>query len=506
MKILSVKQIQALDAYTIANEPIASLDLMERASQAFVEAFVKLYSADYEVNIFCGLGNNGGDGLAIARLLLEKNYSIRVFVVRYAEKTSEDFEKNYQRLLAIHPIINLRESSDFPPFAKEKSLIIDAVFGSGLSRALSGLSADIILKINQLELPKVAVDIASGLVADGVSTSKAILKPTHTISFQLPKLAFLLPENAEYVGNWQVVPIGLSEKFIHDASSLYFYLDAKEAIKYVKKRAKFSHKGTYGHALLMVGSLGKVGAAVLCARACLRAGVGLLTVHIPKCAYTTLQTTVPEAMALVDEGQDFLQSFDSQELANYSAIGIGCGLDTQTITLKAFRKFLEKRPQNLVLDADALNLIAQNPDLKELIPKNSILTPHPKEFERLTRKTENHFERLEVLKNFAQTYGVYVVLKGAHSAIAIPEGKVFFNSTGNPGMATGGSGDVLTGIISGLLAQKYNPLEASLLGVYLHGLAGDLALQTQSVESLIASDLIENMGNAFKNLASFSKK
>jgi ADP-dependent NAD(P)H-hydrate dehydratase / NAD(P)H-hydrate epimerase len=497
MKILAVKQIQALDAYTIENEPISSINLMERASQAFVDSLRLRFSKTYPVYVFCGLGNNGGDGLAIARLLLAQGYTPKVFVVYHSEKSSADFAENFDKLRQLTDIQAIREANDFPEIAPN-AILIDALFGSGLSRPLVGLSAEIVHKINQAQATRVAVDIASGLFADKASIGEAIVRADYTISFQLPKLAFMLPQNASYVGEWQVVAIGLSEKYLYECFTNYYYLDNQLVKSIIKPRSKFSHKGTFGHSLLIAGSYGKMGAAVLAARACLRAGTGLLTTHIPRCGYEIMQTAVPEAMISIEKSWNWLQYLP--DIQPFTAIGIGCGLDKYPATIQLVEKLLKTATQTLVLDADALNILGENRQLLKILPKNSILTPHPKEFARLTHPVADHFERLEILRNFAQVYQVFVVLKGAHSVLASPEGNIYFNSTGNPGMASGGSGDVLTGIITALLSQGYTPLDASMLGVYLHGLAGDLALANESPESLIASDLIKNLGKAFKEI------
>jgi ADP-dependent NAD(P)H-hydrate dehydratase / NAD(P)H-hydrate epimerase len=497
MKILQVPQIQALDAYTIENEPISSINLMERASQAFTNTFINRFSKAHSIYIFCGLGNNGGDGLAIARLLLAQGYQPKVYVVYYAEKTTADFAENFEKLRQLTDIQAIRELNDFPEIL-ENSIIIDALFGSGLSRSLTGLCAEIVQKINQTQAIRVAVDIASGLFADKTSIGEAIIRADYTIAFQLPKLAFLLPQNAQYVGEWQTVAIGLSEKFINESNTNHYYLDNQLVKSILKPRAKFSHKGTFGHSLLIAGSYGKMGAAVLAAQACLRAGTGLLTTHIPRCGYEIMQTAVPEAMISIEKSWNWLQYLP--DIQPFTAIGVGCGLDKYPATIHLLEKLLKTATQPLVLDADALNIMGENRQLLKFLPKNSILTPHPKEFARLSHSVEDNFERLEILRNFAQVYQVYVVLKGAHSALATPEGNIYFNSTGNPGMASGGSGDVLTGIITALLSQGYKPLEASMLGIYLHGLAGDLALKDESPESLIASDLVKNLGKAFKEV------
>lgn len=500
MKILTASQIKELDAYTIEKEVISSINLMERASVAFTRWFMgNGFSTKKPVYIFCGLGNNGGDGLAIARLLLGNKYEVYPFVVRYTDKTSEDFQTNFNRLQKKQAIQEITDESHLPTIP-EDAVVIDAIFGSGLNRPLEGITALLAKHINKSGANIVAVDIASGLMPDSLS-SGVIIRANHTISFELPKLAFLLPHNDKFVGNWQTVPIGLSTDFIEEAPSNHYYLDEKFIQKIFKSRAKYSHKGTYGHVLLLAGSQGKIGAAILTTHAGLRAGAGLLTVHLPTCGYSIMQTSLPEAMVSLDSNVQYITNFPSLSDKPYDAIGIGPGLGKHPETLKCLTKLLQQAKQPLVLDADAINLIAENKDkLLPNVPENSIFTPHPKEFERLVGRTSTDYDRLRTLKAFCQKYRVYVVLKGAHSALATPKGNVYFNATGNPGMATAGSGDVLTGIVTGLLAQEYTSFEAAAIGIYVHGLAGDLAAKMEGQHALMASDIINYMGVAFKTL------
>ncbi|HZX74575.1 MAG TPA: NAD(P)H-hydrate dehydratase [Cyclobacteriaceae bacterium] len=494
LKILTTKQIKALDAYTIEHEPIVSIDLMERASNAFVHWFVGKFDTRKKVGVVCGTGNNGGDGLAIARLLTEWNYSVDVYIVRAQTKETEDFQKNVQRL---PKQIEVREITSAPDSFSKYDVLIDAIFGSGLTRPVDGLNANVIDVMNQSKAICVAVDIPSGLSADSTS-SGTIVKADFTVSFQLPKLAFLLPENGQYLGVWTTVNIGLSKEFIKGTSTELYLLTGKDIKKIIKPRSKFDHKGNYGHALLIAGSYGKMGACVLSAKAALRSGVGLLTVHVPKNGYAIIQTAVPEAMVSIDVDDEFVTSIPDTE--KYNATGIGPGIGQSPETIKALSVLLTKSTKPLVVDADALNILASHRELLHSIPEKSILTPHPKEFERLVGNWKNDFERLEKLKEFSKQLKSIVILKGAYSAVATPDGSVYFNSTGNPGMATGGSGDVLTGILTGLLAQGYTSEDAAKAGVYLHGLAGDLAAQEKGMHGLIASDLIDFLPYAFSTL------
>ncbi|MEZ4993134.1 MAG: NAD(P)H-hydrate dehydratase [Saprospiraceae bacterium] len=499
MKILTAKQTRELDAYTIEHEPITSIDLMERASTMFVNWFTERYPNQKRyIRIICGMGNNGGDGLAVARLLHEKGYPVRVNICRFSERGSDDFELNLARIQSIE---NLEITDIYPdhplPEIDPGEILIDAIFGSGLNRPVSGFWAGLLDYINGQASAIISIDIPSGLFADQPSTGTTI-HAHRTLTFELPKLAFLFPENQDKVGEWEYRSIGLSAKFQEELESTHFFVDESLVRSYCHKRHKFDHKGTFGHALLIAGSYGKVGAAILSAKAALRSGLGLLTIHSPRCAYEILQISVPEAMVSIDRHRHFVSEWP--EPGKYQAIGIGPGIDQKKTTVDAILGFIEAAQQPIVIDADGLNILSQNKEFIPRLPASSILTPHPKEFERLFGKTNNSFDRLALQRQLAQEHGIIIVLKGAHTCIALPNGHCYFNSTGNPGMATGGSGDVLTGIITGLLAQQYRPEQAAILGVYLHGLAGDLAAAELEHHSLIAGDLINYLGKAFMQL------
>jgi hydroxyethylthiazole kinase-like uncharacterized protein yjeF len=500
-RILTAQQTRALDAYTIAHEPIASIDLMERASQAFVTWFTARFDTTHRIGMICGTGNNGGDGLAIARLLKERSYTVQVWVVKGATGETEDFKINRARMGAV-PAADITDIPAGDIFG-DCDVLIDALFGSGLSRPAEGVYAGAISRINEAKATRVAVDIPSGLRADAPSQGE-IVQAHYTVTFQLPKLAFLLPANHKFVGEWTVVDIGLSKEFIKQETTPHFYLTGKSVRKRLKTRSAYDHKGTFGHALLVAGSLGKVGAAVLASRAVLRAGAGLLTVQVPACGYVVLQSTVPEAMVMQDVSRDYITSVASPE--KYSTIGIGPGLGQAQATVTALGRLLRQYSKPMVIDADALNILGANRDLLDTVPEGSILTPHPKEFERLVGPWNDDFERLELQKRLAERLKSVVILKGAHTSIATPQNTVYFNSTGNPGLATGGTGDVLTGLLTGLLAQSYTATDAAIIGVYLHGLAGDIAADSLGQESLIASDVVEAFPLAFKRLRDAGKR
>ena len=497
MKILSSKQIKQADQHTILNEPISSIDLMERASMAFVDAFFEHFPNLQPAYILCGKGNNGGDGLAIARMMSHMGREVHVCIIDIAVESSFDFQINFGLLPKNMRVQYCKSANELIPPASD-CLVIDAIFGIGLSRPLEGEFVEIINTVNNWPNKKVAVDIASGLFADASSKGFTKLKVDLTISFQVPKMAFFMPENDENVGELEIVDIGLDEDFIQSQTSNYTLLRREDVKSILPQRNKFAHKGNFGHAMILAGSLGNIGAAILAGKACLRSGVGLLTMHIPRCGYDAVQSTLPEAMVQQDSAHEWLSSLGSLEA--YSAIGMGPGIGQHLETASLLSDLLNKFHKKLVFDADALNIFSVNRHLLELLPKNSILTPHPGEFKRLVGDWSNDFEKLEKQKTFSKRYNVIVILKGAHTTISDVDGHIYFNSTGNPGMAKGGSGDVLTGIITAFLAQGLAEIDAAILAVFVHGLAGDLTNEEFGEKSMLPSDLITKIPFAFKLL------
>ncbi len=498
MKILPIDQIREADAFTIENEPIADIDLMERAAKQLFKWIKKRVDTSQRLFIFAGLGNNGGDGLALARMLIEADYEVYIYVVKYSKKYSDSFAENHNRYIKLSPktIFNLEQEEHFPEI-EEDDIIVDAMFGSGLTRPLEGFIANIIKRMNEAPAVKIAIDIPSGLYADQTSRESQgkIFRADYTLTFQFPKYAFLLPENEQFVGSFHVLDIGLHPDFIEKVEVDNFYLLKQDAEPLLKQRLKFSHKGTYGHALLIAGSYGKMGAAILAAHACLRSGAGLLHVHVPKVGYPIMQTALPEAMISIDRYDHYFS--EVPKLDQYNTVGIGPGLGKESQSQAAMKLLIQNYRRPMVFDADALGILAENKTWLSFLTPNSILTPHPKEFERLAGSWKNDFEKIDLARSFSKKFQIILVLKGANTAICLPDGRCYFNSTGNPGMATAGSGDVLTGIITGLLAQNYSPVHAALLGVFLHGLAGDITAKKNAEESLIAGDITMNLGKAF---------
>jgi ADP-dependent NAD(P)H-hydrate dehydratase / NAD(P)H-hydrate epimerase len=498
MKIFRSSQIREIDHFTIHNEPIKSIDLMERAASKITQWIIQHMSNDIAIQVYVGPGNNGGDALVVARQLAHQNFKPEVFIVRISEKLSPDCEINLNRLKKETSIkvIELFSKNDLSEIPSE-TILIDGIFGSGLTRKPDGLAKETINHINNSKATIISIDIPSGLFGEDNSTndSESIIKATYTLTLQFPKLSFFLPENEDYIGKWFILPIGLHPEIIKNTKTPFMFVQHDFIKENLKIRKKFSHKGTFGHVLLISGSYGKMGAAILAAKASLRTGSGLVTVHIPKLGYKIMQTALPEAMVSIDESDLIFSGLNNS--LDYSSIGIGPGIGTKPNTVKGFTSLLNNYRNPLVIDADALNILSEHNELIRLIPENSILTPHPKEFERLVGKWKNDYERLQVQIEFAVKNKIVVVLKGAHTSIACPNGDCYFNCTGNPGMATAGCGDVLTGIILSLLGQGYEPKFAAIIGVYLHGLAADIAVEKTSQEALIASDIIENLGNAF---------
>jgi ADP-dependent NAD(P)H-hydrate dehydratase / NAD(P)H-hydrate epimerase len=498
MKILSAAQMREADAFTISNEPIASIDLMERAAAACAKRIAETTPESARYLVFCGKGNNGGDGLAIARLLHTNKRSAEVFVVEHSENASADFSINL-RLLANETkvrVTHIRDKKELVIERGQETIIIDALLGTGLSKPVQGLLSDVIDHINLSGAPVIAIDVPSGLFCDEKPAHKSIIRAATTLTFQRPKFTFFFADFAPYVGEFEVLDIGLNEAYMESLPSDHFYLEEAEIRQLLRPRARFSHKGTYGHALLLAGSAGKAGAAVMAARACLRAGAGLLTVQQPAACVSVMQTAVPEAMVSIDEDPDRVTGFPKNTA--FDAIGIGPGIGTANETAQVLKQLIQNAQTPMVLDADALNILAQNKTWLSFVPPLTVLTPHPKEFDRLAGAHSSDFERLRSCCDFAQKYKVLVVLKGARTAIVRPDRKVFFNSTGNAALAKGGSGDVLTGMILGLLAQDYAPEHAAMIGVFVHGRAADLYVEQKSEHSMLAGDIIELLPAAFR--------
>ena len=505
MKILTSPQLKELDKYTIAHEPKPSIDLMERAAHALTDAIVRRWDSSFGMVVFAGPGNNGGDALAVARMLSQKGYHVEVFLFNTKGKLTEECQTNLERLKTCGSIYFTEISTQFdPPTLTEKHLVIDGLFGSGLNKPLNGGFAGVVKYINASKAQVVAIDIPSGLMGEDntYNVRPNIIRADVTLSIQLPKLSFLFPENEDIVGEWELLDIGLKQSFIDTVPNTYSILEETEIRSLIKPRKRFAHKGSFGHGLLIAGSYGMAGASILSAKACLRSGIGLLTVHVPIHNHDLLQTTVPEAIVHTDIQERYFAQ--PMHTGRYSAIAIGPGLGQEEDTALAMMEQIQGSTLPIVLDADAINILSTHRNWLSRIPKRCILTPHPGELERLIGKCMDTYERLTKVKELAAYLQSYIIVKGAWTCIVTPEGSFHFNPTGNPGMATGGSGDVLTGILLGLLAQGYSQEEACKIGVYVHGLAGDLAADAKSQMGMTAGDIVEALSAAWKKLTSIT--
>ncbi|MCK0132134.1 NAD(P)H-hydrate dehydratase [Flavobacteriaceae bacterium F08102] len=497
-KILSVAQLYEADKITTEKNKISISDLMEHVGTlCFQWIHRRLKGDQITIKVFCGTGNNGGDGLVMARHLKQYGYNVQTYVVNCSNDRSEVFLKKYDELKEIGVWPEMITCDDDFPEISRNDMVVDAIFGIGLSRSPANVLKSIIQHINASDAYVLSIDLPSGMFAEKpVEDFDAVIKAYHILTFETPKISFFLPENEAFVRSWEVIVIGLDNAFMQAVKPLNYLITKPDVLPIYKFRKKFSHKGDYGHALIIGGSKGKIGSMVLSAKAAIHMGSGLVTARVPACGYQIMQTSVAEVMVEIGE-EDHLETVSPVTAA--TVIGIGMGLGTDKKTEKGFTSFIKTNKLPLVIDADAINLLAKNQALIEKIPENSIFTPHPKEFERLVGTWKNDYEKLDKLRAFASKYKVIVVLKGAYSAIASST-MLYFNSTGNPGLATAGSGDVLSGMITALIAQGYSALEAAIFGVYLHGRTADLAMKDMVFETFVASDIINYLPEAFIDL------
>ena len=501
-------QSRLLDQYTIAQHSVTSLDLIENVADMCTKWITDRYDLKHIFYVFSGTGNNGADGLAISKLLLQAGYRVECYIVQMHSKILDisNVSVKLQQLKDIGCPIQILSYQSIEAMEKLKhcsknTIIIDSILGSGLNRPVKGWIAEVIKKINQTSLQTISIDVPSGLFIENNHNNihHYIVQSDHTLVLQIPKLALFFEENHQYVGNLHILSIGLDETCVQQLTDYYLLQYSDIKLKY-HQRKKFSHKGHFGHVYLFAGSKGKIGASILSAKACLQSGAGRVTVYTPQCGYVSLQTSVPEAMVST-LGENCLIEDMTFQASNYT-LAVGPGIGQSEETQKFLYSLLQKSTTSLILDADAINILSHHMDWLQYIPNGSILTPHIGEFKRMIKSencSSNSLNLLQKQQKLAKENHIFIILKGAHTTIATPDGKVYFNTTGNPGMATAGSGDVLTGILSGLLAQKYTQEETCLLGVYLHGLAGDLTIASKnsSQESLIASDIIHFIGKAF---------
>lgn len=502
MKLFSATQIRELDQYTIEHEPITSINLMERAARALTDAIARRWDTSTPMVVFAGPGNNGGDALAVTRLLRQKGYDVTAYLFNIHDKLSADCEENLNRLKAGHAQAVKEVTKEFdPPQLPCGTVVIDGLFGSGINKPLTGGFAAMVKYINSSGATVVSIDMPSGLMTeDNTFNVRAnIIEADFTFTLGMKKLCMMMADNQQYLGEIEVLNIGLSDDYIDATPAQCHIVEKGDVVRCLKSRDDFSHKGTMGHALLVAGSRGMAGAAILATRACLRTGVGKVTVHTPRCNTDIMQISVPEAIVQPDRDDEcFVQATDANL---YNALGIGPGLGNAEATAIALMTQIRSARVPVVIDADAINILASHRAWLQQLPDGVIFTPHPKEMDRLLdTPPSDDYDRLMKASDMAQRLHVYVLLKGHYSALCLPNGNVLFNSTGNAGMATAGSGDVLTGIITALLARGYSQSEAIMTGMYLHGLAGDMAALDKGMESLIASDIIDHLPDAFREL------
>lgn len=499
MKLFTAEQIYTADKFTIEKQKITSDELMERSAvQLFNWIHTRMQGAQVKIHLFCGIGNNGGDGIAMARHLQEHGYNIAVYVINYSKTRSKDFLINLERLKdrKIWPEF-LDSDCEFPVIDRD-DIIVDAIFGIGLNRPLDTWVVSLIAHLHTSEAFILSVDIPSGLYTDRLPKNEnSIIKSNYVLSFQAPKLIFFLPQTGRYIDQWEVLDIGLDPEYLMETDTEYEIIGKNEVLPFYIPREKYSHKGTYGHSLIIGGSYGKIGAVHLASKASLYSGSGLVTAYVPECGCIPLQTNLPEAMVIADVDAKHISKIKFDILP--TVVGIGIGMDKHKMTVKAFSGFLEENTTPLVIDADGLNILSENKALLKNLPPKTILTPHPKELERLIGKWKDDFDKLKKTKAFSKKYDCIILIKGANT-ITVYNGKGHVNTTGNPGMATAGSGDVLTGIITGLIAQGYEPLKGAIFGVYLHGRAGDIAIEKTGYQALTASAILGAIGSAYIDL------
>ncbi|MBK9673323.1 MAG: NAD(P)H-hydrate dehydratase [Bacteroidetes bacterium] len=498
LKILSASQLQQADSDTIQQEAISSTDLMERAAHKCYEWIIENFTQSSSFICLCGIGNNGGDGLAITRMLLQAGYTANAVIVGNQTKLSKDGSINKERLLALKPeSFNEFNEDNFQNAINPRCVLIDALFGTGLTRPLDENFRNVVQCMNQSGVPIVSIDVPSGVLIDvPLPPDACCVQATYTLSFQCPKLSFLLPSSGKFVGQLVILDIRLNTASIDSAVCSAYFVQLNDVKVLLKSRPLFSHKGNFGHALLIAGSNDKMGAAQLCIHASLRAGTGLVSAIVPQQGRAIIQTTLPEAMLYGTE--DRISTLT--DFSPYSAIGIGPGLEKNAEQTQGIKILIQEFKGRIVFDADALNILAENKTWLGFLHSEVILTPHVKEFERLSEKATNDFHRLQLAKEFAIRYKLHLLLKGKYSVLCCPDGTLYFNSTGNPGMAKGGSGDVLTGILTGLMAQGYTAKEAGIIGMYLHGKAGDIAAKKHTEFAMKAGDIIDCMGDAIAEM------
>lgn len=502
MRIFNNETIRAIDKATIENENVTASDLVERASEAIANEIISRWRPNKPISIFAGFGNNGADALAVARILIEQGYNPEIFLFNIGgNMLSNECRICRDKLLELGDINFTEIVKNFTlPALSSNHVVIDGLFGSGLNKPICGGFTTVIQYINESGATIVSIDVPSGMLGDWNANpiNRNIIHANLTLAIQFPRLAFFLKDNAQLVGEWKVLEIGLSKEAIKNSATNFFLVEKSDIRCAIKKRNAFASKADCGSALIVAGSYGMMGAAVLSANAAIRSGVGKITVQSPQCGYNVMQVSAHEAMFVADKHELILTDIAPRH--TYDGIAIGPGIGTHEYTIQALEKFLKNTKQPIILDADALNCIALRPSLLNYIPSNSIITPHAGEFDRIFGEHKTDEARLRTALDRAKRYNIIIVLKGRHTAVVRHDGMIFFNSSGNASLATAGSGDVLTGLMAGFLAQGYVPEIASLIAIYVHGVAGEISSETHGIFGVKAGDIADNVGRALKQI------
>lgn len=501
MKIFTNQQIRGIEQYTVEHDGVSTADLIERAATAITCEIMSRWRPNKHIWVFAGQGNNGADALSAARMLIEQGYHVETLLFNVFGKLSDGCINSRRRLLEVDSANFTEITNDFnPPFISPDSIVVDGLFGSGLREPLSGGFRALVDYINSSKATIVSIDVPSGMFAEwnANNLSRNIIHADLTLAMQFPRLAFFISDNAEYLGEWKVLDIELNSQEIKNTQSQYFLLEKHDARRILQRRGEFSTKNDYGSALIAAGSYGMLGAAQLAAKGALRSGIGKLTIHVPRCGFTVLQTAVPEAMVQVDHNDGGLTEIPLKH--DYDVVAIGPGIGIHDLTIRALETFIHNAKKPLVIDADGLNCIALRPTILNSLPPMSILTPHASEFDRLFGEHTSHEARILTAIEKAEYYNIVILLKGHYTTVARPDGRLLFSASGTPALATAGSGDVLTGIITSLLAQGYPSDIAAVTGAYIHGYAGQLAAEKHGEYGVIASDIAGYTGAAINEI------
>ncbi len=508
MKVATAEQMQELDRRSIENYKIPGIVLMENAGRGAAEVISKTFPniQRWKVAVISGKGNNGGDGFVIARHLMNQGVVVKVFLLTDPRALRGDAETNYQVFYRMKgEVLPVPSSKDYQRIKKDLEkfdLLVDGIFGTGLDAEVRGYYREVIDHLNTLQKPIVAIDIPSGLDANTGKPLGTAIKATLTITFGLPKIGLLISPGLDYAGEVKVIDIGIPKKLVDEEKIQTFLLEGNEIRKWVSTRRRpESHKGDYGHLLVLAGSVGKTGAAAMTCEAALRMGAGLVTLAIPKSLNSIMEVKLTEVMTepLPETPKQTLslRAYNSilRLCENKSAVVIGPGIGTFKETQALILKLVKSLEIPMIIDADGITALSTQPKIFPLTNRNLILTPHPGEMARLIRSTPKEIQgdRIGVSRNFAQSNHLYLVLKGHRTLIATPKGDIFINPTGNPGMASGGTGDVLTGMIGGLVCQGLDLLTSLQIAVYLHGWAGDEVAREIGETSLVATDILRKI-------------